>query len=562
MSGMGRRFTATVAVTAAVLVSGGWYLQESGIAPQISRAMFEAVRLNVARNFVDPVGGDELYDMAIDGLLKQLGDPYAAFIRPEDQRSALLTNNYGGVGMRIIAHDEGIVVLEVLPNSPSSRLDLRRLDVITRVDGQETAGWTQEQAIDALRGPSGEAVEVTIRRAGEPAPLERSILRDDVHIVAVESLLLEDGVGYARLTMFSQASRRELEAAVTDLIAAGATSLILDFRWNQGGILREAVEISDLFLKRGEAVVDTRARDPRDSQSFSAPGADRYPGLPVVVLVNGWSASASEIVAGALQDHDRALVLGTRTFGKGVMQSVFQLDGGNYLRLTTGTWFTPSGRSIHRKRDDEGSHAFGLGSEEFDAAVSEAVGWGGLDLEAIPTPVGDTSGVTRDAPVYRTDSGRPVYGGGGIVPDVIVREDTSTLRERELSVRLRDAGVRLPDLALQYSTGLALNGGLPPGQELVTPRIRDGFDRFVESRTDGQIAAEDLELARDPVDALLAREIARVGGGEAASLRVAVSRSAEVREARELLSRAPTPAALLALGSERAKYTGPDGEGR
>lgn len=558
MSGKGSRLTSAVAIAATVLVSGGWFLQESGIGPEISRGMFEAVRLNVARNFVEPIGGDELYDMAIDGLLKELGDPYAAFIRPEDQRSALLTNNYGGVGMRIIAHDEGIVILEVLPNSPSSRLDLRRLDLITRVDGRETAGWTQEQAIDALRGPSGQPVEVTVRRAGEPEPLQRSILRDDVHIVAVESLLLEDGVGYARLTTFSQASRRELEAAVTDLIAAGATSLILDFRWNQGGILREAVEIADLFLDRGQPVVDTRARDPRDSQSFAAPGADRYPGLPIVVLVNGWSASASEIVAGALQDHDRALVLGTRTFGKGVMQSVFQLDGGNYLRLTTGTWFTPSGRSIHRKRDDEGSHAFGLGSEEFDAAVAEAVGWGGLQLEATPAPDRDTT----DVQVYRTDSGRPVYGGGGIVPDVIVREDTSTLRERELSGRLRDAGVRLPDLALLYSTGLALEGSLPTGQELVTSSVRDGFDRFVTERTDGQIVAEDLDLARDPVDALLAREIARVGGGETASLQVAVSRSAEVVEARKLLSQAPTPAALLALGSERTEYTGVDGEGR
>jgi carboxyl-terminal processing protease len=550
---------ATVAVAATVVVSGGWMLQETGVGPTIGRGLFEAVRLNVARNYVEPIGGDELYDMAIDGLLRELGDPYAAFIRAEDQRGALLTNNYGGVGMRIIAHDEGIVVLEVLPNSPSSRLDLKRMDLITAVDGQPTAGWSQEEAIDALRGPSGEPVVVTIRRAGEQELLERSILRDDVHIVAVESLLLEDGVGYARLATFSQASRRELEAAVTDLIAAGATSLILDFRWNQGGILREAVEIADLFLDRGEPVVDTRARDPRDSQSFAAPGADRYPGLPIVVLVNGWSASASEIVAGALQDHDRALVLGTRTFGKGVMQSVFQLEGGNYLRLTTGTWFTPSGRSIHRKRADEGSHSFGLGSEEFDAAVTEAVGWGGIEpLDGESGAAGDTT----DAPVYRTDAGRPVYGGGGIVPDVVVRADTSTLRERELSKRLVEEEVQLPDLALRYAIGLALAGDLPREQNVVSPTVRAGFDRFVELETDGAIDSADLDLARDPIDGLLAREIARVSGGETGSLRVAVLRSAEVREARNLLSQAPTPEALLALGAGAGNFTGVEGEGR
>ncbi|MCL7985419.1 MAG: S41 family peptidase [marine benthic group bacterium] len=554
-----KRMITMVAVAATVVVSGGWVVQETGFGPEIGRGIFEAVRLNVARNYVEPIGGDELYDMAIDGLLRELGDPYAAFIRPEDQRSALLTNNYGGVGMRIIAHDDGIVVLEVLPNSPSSRLDMRRLDLITAVDGRSTAGWTQEEAIDALRGPSGESVQVTVRRAGEPVALERSILRDDVHILAVESLLLSDGVGYARLATFSQASRRELEAAVTDLIAAGATSLILDFRWNQGGILREAVEIADLFLDRGESVVDTRARDPRDSQSFAAPGADRYPGLPIVVLVNGWSASASEIVAGALQDHDRALVLGTRTFGKGVMQSVFQLDGGNYLRLTTGTWFTPSGRSIHRKRDDEGSHSFGLGSEDFDAAVAEAVGWGGIEP---PGGVSGTPGDTTDVPMYRTDAGRPVYGGGGIVPDVIVYADTSTLRERELSERLREEDVRLPDLALRYAIGLALVGDLPELDDAVTPSVRQGFDRYVESASDGTIDASDLDLARDPIDGLLAREIARVSGGEVASLRVAVERSAEVREARNLLSQSSTPEALLALGAAAGDFTGIEGEGR
>jgi carboxyl-terminal processing protease len=559
MRGSGKRIITTLAVAVTVLVSGGWVLQESGVGPQIGRGIFEAVRLNVARNYVEPVGGDELYDMAIDGLLRELGDPYAAFIRPEDHRSALLTNNYGGVGMRIIAHDEGIVVLEVLPNSPSSRLDMRRLDLITSVDGKPTAGWTQEEAIDALRGPSGVPVEVTIRRAGEPELLERSILRDDVHIVAVESLLLDDGVGYARLATFSQASRRELEAAVTDLIAAGAGSLILDFRWNQGGILREAVEIADLFLDRGEAVVDTRARDPRDSQSFAAPGADRYPGLPIVVLVNGWSASASEIVAGALQDHDRALVLGTRTFGKGVMQSVFQLEGGNYLRLTTGTWFTPSGRSIHRKRADEGSHSFGLGSAEFDAAVAEAVGWGGIEP---PVEVSEATGDTAGAPVYRTDAGRPVVGGGGIVPDVIVRADTSTLRERELSERLREEDVRLPDLALRYAIGLALAEDLPSEPQLLTSEVREGFDQFVESETGGTIDAAAMDLAREPIDGLLAREIARVSGGEVASLKVAVLRSTEVREARELLSQSPTPEALLALGADAEEFTGMDGEGR
>ena len=560
MRSRGKRVTTVAALAAIVLVSGGWILQVSGVSPTIGRGLFEVVRSNVARNFVEPVDGDELYDMAIRGLLREIGDPYAAFIQPDEQRSALLTNNYGGVGMRVLADRDGIIVLDVLPNSPSSRLDLRALDLITAVDGNPTAGWRQEQAIEALRGPSGEAVSVTVRRSDVADPLEFSIVRGEVHIAAVESLLLDGGVGYSRLAKFSQASRRELEAAVSDLLASGATSLILDFRWNQGGILREAVEISDLFLDQGEAVVDTRARDPRDSQSFSAPGVDRYPGLPVIVLVNGWSASASEIVAGALQDHDRALVLGTRTFGKGVMQSVFQLQGGNYLRLTTGTWYTPSGRSIHRKRDDEESHGFGLGSNEFDAAVTEAVRSGeamGIPLEPAPV-VGDSA----ERQVFHTDAGREVYGGGGIGPDVVVHADTSTLSERELSERLREAEVRLPDLALRFSARLALAGEIPADPSVITPYVRREFDRFVSVETDGAIDSDDLELARDPVDGLLAREMARVSAGEIASLRVAIERSSEVREARRLLEQAQSPEALLALAADMNEFTGVEGEGR
>ena len=560
MRSRGKRVTTLAALAAVVLVSGGWILQASGVSPTFGRGLFEIVRTNVARNFVEPVDSDELYEMAIRGLLQEIGDPYAAFIQPDEQRSALLTNNYGGVGMRVLADRDGIIVLDVLPNSPSSRLDLRALDLITAVDGRPTAGWEQEEAIDALRGPSGEAVNVTVQRMGMEAPLEFSIVRGEVHIAAVESLILDGDVGYTRLATFSQASRQELEAAVSDLIASGATSLILDFRWNQGGILREAVEISDLFLDPGEAVVDTRARDPRDSQSFSSPGVDRYPGLPVIVLVNGWSASASEIVAGALQDHDRALVLGTRTFGKGVMQSVFQLQGGNYLRLTTGTWFTPSGRSIHRKRDDELSHGFGLGSDEFDSAVAEAVRSGetmGIPLE--PTPI---EGDSVERQVFYTDAGREVYGGGGIVPDLIVHADTSTLSERELSERLREADVRLPDLALRFAARQALAGELPADPAAVTPQTRMDFDRFVAGETEGAIGSSDLDLARDPVDGLLAREMSRVSAGEIASLRVAVERSAEVREARRLLDEARTPEALLALAAGMNEFTGAEGEGR
>lgn len=560
---MRRAWTAITAVAAAAAVGalGVGTLPGAAGAPGggVDSGLFELVRSRVARDFVEPIDPDSLYDLAVVGLLEEIGDPYAGLIRPEDRRAALLTNNYGGVGMRILAEQEGILVLDVIPESPSDRLGIRRFDLIVEVDGRSAAGWDQADAVGALRGPKGEAVEIAVLRAGVREPIRFAITRDDVHLAAVESLLLDEGVGYVRLTTFSQASRRELQAAVSDLIAAGARSLILDVRFNQGGILREAVEISDLFLDSGLPVVVTRARDPRDGESFAAPGPDRYPGLPIVVLVNGMSASASEIVAGALQDHDRALIIGTRTFGKGVMQSLFPLPGGNYLRLTTGTWYTPSGRSIHRRRNPDDMHGFALGSEGFDAAVAAAVeletGLAGAETGAEV----DTAG----RQVFRTDAGRVVYGGGGIVPDLIVRPDSVSDGERELVARLRRSDVNLPELALRFAARRQIESPESARDPSVTDGVRAEFDRFVSEASEGAIGGADLDLARGPVDGMLARELAVIAEGETAGLRVTLDRSPEVRRATSLLRSANTPETLLALaGTATSETVGEDGEGR
>ena len=532
----------------AVLASGGWLLQESA-GRSASEALLETVVRRVSDNFVEEVSAQELYDKAIDGLLFELGDPYAAFIRAEDQTTALLSNSYGGVGMRILAEDEGITVLSIIPNSPSSELGLRPADRIVEVDGESTVGWSQVDAVSSLRGPKGETVEVAVSREGEPELLHFSIVRDDVHIVATQSLILSDDVGYVFLQQFSRQATQELQVAINDLLARGASSLVLDLRYNVGGILREAVEISDLFLDQGEMVVDTRARDPRDSYTFTAPGPDRYPGLPVVVLVNTWSASASEIVAGALQDHDRALVLGTRTFGKGVMQSVFPLPGGNYLRLTTGTWYTPSGRSIHRSRG-EGDDTFALGSNEFNDAVTEAVqlGMGSTDgFVADSDPVLDD---VEEMPAYETVSGRVVYGGGGIVPDVVVMPDTLTVAERELRQVLLDSEVPFNDLAFRFA--VMYHRAHPELREdfLLTSEMRGEFLDYLGEQT-GAVQDPDLvDAASELVDFQLSRQLAAAAFGEDAGTRRAVERSRQVTEAVRLLDGSATPEELLALGEQ------------
>jgi carboxyl-terminal processing protease len=536
-----------IAVSFAVLASGGWLLQGAG--PSASDALLETVVRRVADNFVEEVSPQDLYDKAIDGLLFELGDPYAAFIRAEDQTSALLSNSYGGVGMRILAEEPGITVLSIIPNSPSADLDLRPGDRIVEVDGESTVGWTQAEAVSALRGPKGEPVQVAVSRPGESELLRIEIVRGDVHLVAAKSLILSDDVGYVYLEQFSRKATQELQIAINDLLAQGARSLVLDLRYNQGGILREAVEIADLFLEEGEMVVDTRARDPRDSYTFAAPGPDRYPGLPVVVLVNTWSASASEIVAGALQDHDRALVLGTRTFGKGVMQSVFPLPGGNYLRLTTGTWYTPSGRSIHRSRGEE-DDTFALGSNEFNDAVSEAVQLGMGATDGFVSDSDPEMENPEELETFQTVSGRVVYGGGGIMPDLVVMPDTLTRPEQELREVLLESEVPFNDLAFRFAVEYQRRHPELTERFTVTRDMREEFLDYLSERTGADLDSELVDAAGDLVDFQLGRQIATAAFGEDAGLRRAVERSRQVNEGVRLLSGAATPEELLALGEQ------------
>jgi carboxyl-terminal processing protease len=536
-----------MSVLLAALASGGWLLQEAQPGDvRFNAELFKSVHRFVAERYVEEIEPGELYDMAVDGLLVELGDPYAAYIRAEDREQALLSNTYGGVGMRILAEEEGITILGIIPDSPSSDLDLRPEDRIVEVDGESAIGWTQEEAVEALRGPRGESVEVGVKRAEVAGLLHFTIVRDRVHIVAVQSVLLDGDVGYILLERFSQEARRELEAAINDLLAAGARSLILDLRYNAGGILREAVEVADLFLEKGDQVVDTRARDPRDSHQYEAPGPDRYPGLPLVVLVSGMSASGSEIVAGALQDYDRALVLGTTTYGKGVMQSVFPLPGDDYLRLTTGTWYTPSGRSIHR-RNAEREEADGLimGSDDFDEAVAAAV-----SLGASGDPVSDGMAVTDTAgrPVYQTMGGRSVYGGGGIMPDLFVTPDTLTTAEQALRQALMSAEIPFANLAFRFGVKYKRQHPELKRDFIVTPFLRSEFLEYLQQET-GETVDRDLIVgAVDLIDYQLGRQLASAAFGDNAGLERAIRRSQQVQEAKSLLEQARTPEQLLTLG--------------
>lgn len=545
-----RSLLSAVPVGLIAFATSGWLLQDS--APftadvRVAHSLFERVHDHIADRYVDKIDAAELYEMAVDGLLKELGDPYAAFIRPRDRNAALLNANYGGVGMRIFAEEEGITVLSVIGNSPSSQLDIRPLDRIVEVDGASTLGWTQQEATRALKGPRGEPVDITISRAGTTSPIQYRIVRDDVHLVAAKPLLLEGNVGYVYLSQFSVSARQEVEDAIDGLLERGATSLILDLRYNKGGILREAVAVSDLFLQPDQEVVDTRARDPRDSQTYRASDIDRYPGLPMAVIVNGTSASASEIVAGSLQDHDRALLLGTTTFGKGVMQNVFPLPGDRYLRLTTGTWFTPSGRSIHLPRSDEDQPDFSLGSQAFNDAVSAALTLDPVDDPDAP-PAGDNEPEERE--MFRTSGGRLVYGGGGITPDLIVRPDTLMVAEQALRLSFRDAGLapgEVDEMSLRFALRwMRTHPELTP-DFVVSAEMRRAFFEFLDEQTEVQLDTEAYRTGRGLIEFQLGRRIASTAFGELAGIERGLRRNTVVANAAALLRVADSPEALLAL---------------
>jgi carboxyl-terminal processing protease len=352
----GQRFFLLALVGFVSFLSGGWLLQrgtqQAGNVYQQAR-LFDDVLGYVADYYVDSVGEAELYDLAIEGLLTELDDPYAQYLRPEDFQEfrESTTGNYGGLGIRIDVRDGWITIIAPIVDTPAERVGLETGDRIVAVDGESTYGWKSDQAVNTLRGEPGSEVTLTIARPGMPEPIDMVVERATIHLKAIQlATLLRSSVGYVSLvgTSISENSPAELAEAIDDLREQGATSLILDLRFNPGGLLDEGIEISDLFLNAGESVVSTRGRARGTTEAYQAQSEQPWPDMPVVVLVNGGSASASEIIAGALQDHDRALILGTSTFGKGTMQSVFRLGPQQALRLTTGRWYTPSGRTIQK----------------------------------------------------------------------------------------------------------------------------------------------------------------------------------------------------------------------
>ncbi len=530
-----------LAVALIALVSGGWLLQQ-GTADEDaytqSKLLDEVLRL-VAERYVEETEPAELYRMAIDGLLTELGDPYTDFLDRDEWKDLQLstTGNYGGLGIRIDEQDGWITVVAVLPNTPAEKRGLITGDRIVEVDGESAEGWSTNDAVQVLRGPKGSAVQLLVMRPGVDRPIEVEIERAEIHVVSVKSFMVDGDVGFVRLEQFSRAARGEVQSAIDQLLSQGAESFILDLRSNPGGLLEEGIAVADLFLPRGVEVVETRSRNKSENQAYGAPSTEQYPGLPLVVLVNPYSASASEIVAGALQDHDRGLIIGTTTFGKGLVQTLYPLSGGNYLKMTTARWFTPSGRSIQKPfRTD------------FAALAGRAI-----SMEGDPVHVVDVT----DRETFYTDAGRIVYGGGGITPDITVMPDTLTSTEQIFREELAESELALRDATFRFSVQWVHDHPDLREDFEITPAIRDAFYNFIVQEKGVEVDRDLFDDAAGWIDWELGIRIAQSAFGEEASLKRTLRRQPQVTKAIALLRQTNTPQDLFALAaSERAAVDG------
>jgi carboxyl-terminal processing protease len=361
--------------------------------------LFTSALSAIDREYVDTVPSERLVYGAIDGMLKTL-DPHSSFFDPRQyaQLRERQEGKYYGLGIQIQVIEGDITVMSIFEGSPAYKKGLRRGDIIARIEEEDAKGWTSEQAVAKLKGPKGTKVNISLRRRGYEGLIDLEVERDEVNITTVRGAFMVDKeTGYIKLADFSETSNDEVGRALEDLKARGMKRLVFDIRDNPGGPLEQAIRISNRFIQKGEMIVYTRGRTRDSDVDYHAEERSEYTDVPLVVLVNRNSASASEIVSGAIQDHDRGLVVGETTFGKALVQSVYKISGSAGLALTTGRYYTPSGRMIQRP-------------------------WDGSFDEYLTYTLRDQTEPRQHsaADMKKTSGGREVYSGGGIEPDKFI----------------------------------------------------------------------------------------------------------------------------------------------
>ncbi len=525
------RFRPTLALAAVVpLVAAGVLAR-----PVVRRAdLFEQVFSLVRERSVDSLGNDALYEKAARGLVHSLGDPYAELYSREELASfnrESLGGAYGGLGLQIEDHTGHPTIVRVFPHSPAAAGGLRPGDEILSVDSAVVRGWSLDKVSRALLGAPGTPIQLSVGRLGLETPIRGRFIRESVHVPSVPYAMMLDGqIGYVELQIFSESAAQEVNLALSRLIHAGARGIVLDVRGNGGGAVDQALAVTNFFLPEGTELASVRERV-GPPEIYHAVRQPLTTTIPVAVLIDGGSASATEIVAGALQDHDRALIVGTTSFGKGLVQSVFSLDGGYSLKLTTGRWYTPSGRSIQKPR--------------------KLLPNGQL-VEVKPDSA-EPDSVRRQRPVFHSDAGRTEYGGGAITPDLTVMADTLDDAERAFVTAIGPAsnGAYLATYTLAREIEQT---GVQPGFT-IQPAWRDSlFHRFQDAKV--PIARAQFDAAQRLVDRLLAERISEMAFPDSIAFRRRAADDLQLARSIDLLRKAHTQADLFAAAGAAPIHRG------
>ena len=492
---MRKRFS-TITVAALVLVStfAGMEINQliSGDDIYAQLGKLKDVLVLTEKYYVEEVSGSQMTEAAINGMLDKL-DPHSVYMAPKnfERVTEEFKGKYEGIGISFRILSDTITVLETLGGGPSARLGILSNDRIVKIDGNSAIGFVDTMVQKSLRGPKGTRVAVTIKRPGTPELLVYEITRDEISLVSVDAaFMVHEDIAYIQANKFNEQTYNEISRSLKRLKAEGMKKLILDLRWNPGGYLDQAVKMADLFLDGGgkdnpRKIVYTKARRPEFDETFEAKSGDEFENLPLIVLVNNGSASASEIVAGAIQDWDRGLIVGETSFGKGLVQRQFPLSDGSALRLTIAKYYTPSGRLIQRAYD-------GKDKSEYQREAYERKEEEGDNLE-------HERDVEKDStrPMFKTNAGRVVYGGGGITPDYIVRDEFLT--QTSANIRRRDLFIAYIS---SYMTGEGLSLRNAYGTDFIRFRkdfrisddVLGQFRSFVESKG---VAIVDADFQKD-----------------------------------------------------------------
>ncbi len=459
MSQRKSRFLFVLALLAGATLAGGAFSGKLHASPERETPSLDEyadILTTLADWAPEPIAPERIVYASIHGMLARL-DPHTAFLEP-DEFSAMKEKQHGsfyGLGIQIQKRMGKITVIAPMEGTPAYRMGIRAGDIITHIGEEELKEDTStEEVVRKLRGPKGTSVTITIRRVGFPEPIRMTITRAEIPTRSVRyAFMLEPGVGYIMLSDFTHTSSKELSDAIEKLEKQGMKKLLFDLRGNPGGVLEQAVDVTDVFVPKGSMVVYTKGRTASSAQEYYAPGDGAHFDSPLVVLVNRGSASASEIVAGAIQDHDRGLIVGQRTWGKGLVQSVYTLSYGAGLALTTARYYTPSGRWIQRDYSDLLAYV-NPGDPDSGAQTGEEA----------PHP-------NVESAVFYTDAGRVVYAQGGITPDVIIKNDRDSKLLQQLLARYAFFNFAVDWLARHPNVSADFD---------VTPEIREEFFRMVE----------------------------------------------------------------------------------